>query len=116
MKRSGALDWIDEQNEEATVGVLSVKPAPRPSAAWHTSDVRAQPHVQPQAAVPAPVAAPVEAATIFLSWDGVNYGPYALSQIQPMFRRGEIPLHASYWQQGMEDWRPAEELRDPGSG
>ncbi len=115
MRRSGALDWIEEQDEEPTIGVLPTRPAPQPSAAWHSSDVRTQPRAQPQATA-APVAAPIEGATIYLSWDGVNYGPYALSQIQPMFKRGEIPPHASYWQHGMEDWRAAEELRDPGTG
>jgi hypothetical protein len=117
LRKSGALDWIDEQDDEPTVGVLTATPAPAPSAAWHTSDLRVQSRMpsQPAAAVPMP-AAISEAATIYLSWDGVNYGPYSLAQILPMFKRGEIPINASYWQQGMEEWRSAEELRDPGTG
>jgi membrane associated rhomboid family serine protease len=115
LRRSGALDWIEEQNEEPTVGILTVRPEPKPTTAWHASDVRAQPRVAENAPVAAAVV-PAENATIYLSWDGATYGPYALWQIQPMFKRGEIPIDASYWQQGMEEWRPAEELRDPGSG
>src|ERR1700722_39043 len=86
LRRSGGLDWVEEEDEEPTVGVLGSRPAPQPSAAWHTSDMRVQPRMPSPAA--APVIVPVDTATIYLSWDGVNYGPYSLAQIQPMFKRG----------------------------
>ena len=116
LKRSGALDWINEQDDEPTVGILTTRPEPQASVAWHSADVRAEVRPQYRVAESAPVIAPIGHATIYLSWDGSKFGPYALSQIQPMFKRGEIPPAAFYWQDGMAEWRSAEELRDPGTG
>jgi membrane associated rhomboid family serine protease len=52
--------------------------------------------------------------TIHLSWGDSQSGPFSPSEIEQMFRSGEIPTEALYWQEGMEEWRTAEELREPG--
>jgi hypothetical protein len=65
--------------------------------------------------VKAPAAPAIEEPLmIHLSWAGSQSGPFSRSQIEQMFRSGEIPAEAFYWQDGMEDWRTAEELREPG--
>jgi membrane associated rhomboid family serine protease len=65
-----------------------------------------------------PVAGPavVETPTILLYVNGAQSGPFTLSQIQEMLASNTLPLDTVYWQQGMEDWRSAEELRLPGMG
>lgn len=68
---------------------------------------------EPQPALPTP--ASNEPATIYLSWDGAQSGPFTMTQIQQMFAAGDIPNEAYYWQEGMDDWRNAQELRDPGT-
>ncbi len=57
-----------------------------------------------------------EKPTIHLHVAGEQYGPYTLPQIQEMFAAQQVAPDALYWQEGMEEWRPTEELRDPGSG
>ncbi|MCL4179086.1 MAG: rhomboid family intramembrane serine protease [Verrucomicrobia bacterium] len=61
-------------------------------------------------------AAPVlaETPTVLLFLGGAECGPYTLTQVQRMFVAGDIPADALYWQDGMEEWRNAEELRAPG--
>jgi membrane associated rhomboid family serine protease len=93
LKRTGGLDELEEEE---------VQPVARPLARARMA--------------PQPTVVAIETPTIYLSWNGAHYGPYALSQIQPMFKRGEIPDAASYWQQGMDAWRAADELRDPSGG
>jgi len=102
LKRTGGFHPVDENEDEEDEPVAA-------PIARHVPQAR----IRPQVAV---AAVPVEPATIYLSWDGAHYGPYAPSQILPMFRRGEIPPTASYWQEGMEEWRAADELRPPGTG
>jgi membrane associated rhomboid family serine protease len=57
----------------------------------------------------------VEAPTIFLFVAEQQTGPFNATQVQRMFLEGAIPADALYWQEGMTDWRGAEELRPPGS-
>ena len=64
--------------------------------------------LRPQAA---PIA--IKLPTILLFYNGTQSGPFTLFQIQQMFATGEIPPDAFYWQDGMADWRSAEELREP---
>jgi membrane associated rhomboid family serine protease len=66
---------------------------------------------------PRPVAAPaaVQAPTIHLFREGSQTGPFTLSQIQQMFATQDIATGALYWQEGMEEWRSCEELREPGA-
>jgi membrane associated rhomboid family serine protease len=60
--------------------------------------------------------AAVEAPTIYLFVNESQAGPFTLSQIQQMFANDALAADALYWQQGMEGWRSAEELRLPGMG
>jgi membrane associated rhomboid family serine protease len=69
-------------------------------------------HLKPAAA---PVAA-VETPAIYLFVGEAQYGPYTSPQVQEMFVQGAIPADALYWQEGMGDWRSAQEIRTPGSG
>ena len=93
----------EEEEEEEAVARPVGQPAVRPVVRIH----RRAPVV--------PVAAPVlETSTIYLAVDGVQSGPFTLSQILQMFSQGTVPEQAYYWQEGMEDWRSAEELRQPG--
>jgi membrane associated rhomboid family serine protease len=65
-----------------------------------------------------PAAAPVvavETPAIYLFVREAQYGPYTSPQVQEMFVQGVIPADALYWQEGMGDWRNAEELRTPGA-
>lgn len=59
--------------------------------------------------------ATVEAPTIYLFLNGAQAGPYTTTQVQHMFATGSISAETFYWQQGMEDWRSADELREPGT-
>lgn len=96
LKRTGGLEHLEE--------VVRVAPIPRPM-------------IQPVARTPIRVkVAPVEVETptIHLSWDGAEYGPFAPSEVQRMFVAGEIPADGFYWQEGMDDWRTVDELRQPG--
>jgi membrane associated rhomboid family serine protease len=52
-----------------------------------------------------------EKETIHLLADGVQTGPFKNSVVQQRLVDGEIPADALYWQEGMADWRPVEELR-----
>ena len=42
--------------------------------------------------------------------------PFTATQIEQMFRSGEVSSDVLYWQEGMESWQSAEELRPPGMG
>jgi hypothetical protein len=53
----------------------------------------------------------VEAPTVYLFVDQIQRGPFTPPQIQQMFCDGAIPPDALYWQEGMGDWRSAQELR-----
>lgn len=100
---------------------------PSPPIATTVAAMHTAPRIQPQARIiplhPAPsapeipVASPVsnEPATIFLSVNGSQSGPFTMTQIQQMFVARNIPKGTYYWQEGMEDWRDAQELRDPGT-
>ena len=56
----------------------------------------------------------MEAPSIRLFSNGIRSGPFRASEIQKVFTTGEIPQEALYWQQGMDEWRMVEELREPG--
>jgi membrane associated rhomboid family serine protease len=89
----------EEYDEEDT--------APEPAASI-VARVRA--HSRATAVQPA-----LEAPSIFLFASGAQSGPFTHSQLQQMFGAGEIPADALYWQEGMEDWSAADELRPPGT-
>lgn len=91
------LQQLEEQEEVEAPQQVKVLAAARPSMAR------------------AAASAVVEAPTIYLFLNGAQAGPYTMSQVQQMFATGSISSEAFYWQQGMEDWRSADELREPGS-
>ena len=62
-----------------------------------------------------PAPATGETADIYLFLNGAQAGPYTMSQVRQMFAAGTVSSETFYWQQGMEDWRSADELREPGS-
>jgi hypothetical protein len=37
-------------------------------------------------------------------------GPFTLTQVQTMLRRGEIGHDASYWSEGMSEWQSVVDL------
>ena len=55
-----------------------------------------------------------ENPTIYLHAAGLQSGPFTLAQIQKLFSDGAVSAQTFYWQEGMDDWRDAEELRQPG--
>lgn len=59
--------------------------------------------------------ATAENPTIYLYWAETQSGPFTSAQIHEMFAAGQIPADALYAQEGMTDWRPADELRQPGT-
>jgi membrane associated rhomboid family serine protease len=65
---------------------------------------------------PAVAPAVVETPTIYIFAEGSQSGPFTLGQVQQMFAHHALPTEALYWQPGMEAWRSAEELREPGVG
>jgi hypothetical protein len=54
-------------------------------------------------------------AAIYLFTGDSQAGPFTTPQIQAMFQEGTIGSDALYWQEGMEEWRHAQELRPPGT-
>ena len=64
---------------------------------------------------PVRVAAPVpqeaeEPATVYLSIDGQQVGPYAPSKVRAMMALGSLSQETYFWQEGMTEWRPLAEL------
>jgi membrane associated rhomboid family serine protease len=93
---------------------------PQPQPAVRAPQQASRPTIRVQLRKPAPAAIPTtadaESATVYLFQSGAQAGPFTSVQVQQMFSTGEIPSDALYWQEGMEDWRTAEELRPPGLG
>jgi membrane associated rhomboid family serine protease len=98
-KRFPARLPFDEEEEE----VETVSPVNRPPLRSYA-----------QAAAVGAAPAVVEKPTVYLHMSGAQCGPYTESQIHKMFVTGEIADGTLYWQEGMEDWSVAEELRPPG--
>ena len=94
LKRLGQLE--EEETEEPQTGTNRL-PVARPGVL--------------RAAAPAVMETP----TIFLFLNGAQAGPYTTPQVQQMLATGAISSETFYWQQGMDDWRSAEELREPGT-
>jgi len=61
-------------------------------------------------------ASAAEAPSIYLFVGDAQTGPFTSPQVQTMFLEGTIPADALYWQEGMGEWRSAQELRPPGTG
>jgi membrane associated rhomboid family serine protease len=57
-----------------------------------------------------------EAPSVYLFADQMQRGPFTPPQIQQMFCDNAIPPDALYWQEGMGDWRSAQELKPTGIG
>ncbi|HWF18973.1 MAG TPA: rhomboid family intramembrane serine protease [Verrucomicrobiae bacterium] len=117
------LKKMPQEIEEEEVAIKPVQIVRKAPAAWaaprpgQTRTISLHPAAsEPPTPAPAAVPATSEPPTIHLSWDGAQSGPFTLSQVQQMFAAGEIPTTAYYWQEGMSDWRSAEELREPGVG
>ena len=51
-----------------------------------------------------------EPATVYLSIDGQQRGPYAPSKVRAMVSLGSVSPDAYFWQDGMIEWRPVGEL------
>ncbi len=54
--------------------------------------------------------APDEPATVYLSIDGRQVGPYSPSKVRAMMALGAVSQDAYFWQEGMTEWRPLAEL------
>jgi membrane associated rhomboid family serine protease len=69
------------------------------------------PH-RPAATAPVAVDEPgvEEPATVFLLIEGEQAGPFAPSKVRAMVKLGSLPTGACFWQDGMAEWRPMEEL------
>lgn len=89
---------IEEDEEEEPV---------RPAAQVFAHPVQARIRV-----AAAPIA--LEKPTLYLHMAGAQSGPFTARQIQRMFMADEISADALYWQEGMESWAAAEDLRPPG--
>ncbi|HLH52578.1 MAG TPA: rhomboid family intramembrane serine protease, partial [Verrucomicrobiae bacterium] len=94
---------LDEETEEE----VEAQPVPQPLIRPAREPIRVQLN-----AVRARV---IDPAAIYLFQANAQTGPFTSAQVQDMFRQGGIPLDALYWQEGMDDWRSAEELRPPGT-
>jgi len=69
------------------------------------------PRLTPMIPALAPVAAAsAEIPSIFLCENGVQSGPFTLSQIQAALAGGAIGHDAVYWSEGMTDWQSVTEL------
>jgi membrane associated rhomboid family serine protease len=69
-----------------------------------------QPAAHP-ARVARPVAEPAnEPATVYLSINGQELGPYAPSKVRAMVALGSVSPDVYFWQEGMPEWRPVGEL------
>lgn len=55
-------------------------------------------------------AGPGETPSIYVHDGTEQTGPFTLSQIQAMLRRGDIGREAQYWSEGMSDWQSVVEL------
>jgi membrane associated rhomboid family serine protease len=63
---------------------------------------------------PEPLFAQLEIPNVYLFIDEAQTGPFTLSQIAQMFADRTISEQTLYWQEGMDEWRSVEELRQPG--
>jgi hypothetical protein len=48
---------------------------------------------------------------IYISMRGEQKGPYALSQVEAMWKNGSITADALYWVDDASEWRPIEQLK-----
>ena len=97
LKQFNALLPLDDEEEEhEPERVVPTKPAARVR-------VTVAPRVE-------------EKPTIYLFLVGAQTGPFTETQVQQMFKTGEVSPETLYWQEGMENWRTVEELRAPGLG
>jgi len=90
----------------------------RPSPATEL-EAEEQPVTRPRIRVQTRAAlatAQIETPAIYLFVAGAQAGPFTATQIQQMLATGAISVDALYWQEGMEEWRTAEELSPPGMG
>jgi membrane associated rhomboid family serine protease len=55
-------------------------------------------------------------AEIYLLVGGNQAGPYALTQVRAMAGLGSLPPDACFWRNGMEEWRPLDELGEGRGG
>ena len=90
------------QGDEDEDEVAQIRPQP---VARTTARIRVTPKAQEL----------TEPQTIYLFLNGSQAGPYALSNIEQMFAAGSLPADTLYWQEGMDEWRLADELRPPGA-
>jgi len=88
--------WLKKRRVEEPAPVMMARPAAR---------MRSTTAPRPEIA---------ETPTIYLLMHGAQAGPFTTTQVQEMFTLGSIPDDTLYWQEGMEDWREAGELRAPG--
>jgi hypothetical protein len=65
------------------------------------------------AATPPAMASAVETSetpTLYVHDGRQQTGPFTLTQVQTMLRRGEIGHDASYWSEGMSEWQSVVDL------
>ncbi len=94
-----------DDHEEPVVPVVIARPDP----------VIRAPRAEPRRFVLPSQQQPTETPKIYLHVSGAQSGPFTAAQIEKMFGEGEIPAGAFYWQEGMEKWESAEDLRSVGS-
>ena len=91
--------WIWKPREETGVIEVEVSAAPIIDTAQLVAAARAR-----------SVARSGETPTIYLHEGTQQTGPFTLTQIQSMLRRGEISGEWHYWCEGMENWQNVVEL------
>lgn len=110
---------VDEDEDVPVITPVrptTINPIPQPRAAARVIPLRTAASAAAPAPAPEPTLTPTpEPATIHLSSNGTQSGPFTPSQVQQMFASGEIPSDAFYWQEGMADWSSVAELRTPGA-
>ncbi|MDG2486461.1 MAG: DUF4190 domain-containing protein [Roseibacillus sp.] len=52
----------------------------------------------------------------FYAKDGSREGPISLEQLQKILRENGVPLTTAVWTEGMDQWRPANEIQEVVAG
>jgi len=97
----------DEEEEPEVAAQLTQPVEPQAAIRAARGPIRVQLKTAPAVVADGP-------PTVYLFVNQMHRGPFTRPQIHQMFYDGAIPPDALYWQEGMGDWRSAQELMPTG--
>ncbi len=82
------------------------------AAAEPPAEILSPEEIRAAAALNRPAPTELEIPTIYLHVDGVQSGPFTLTQIQSRLAQNELSLESLYWSEGMSRWESVADLAD----